>query len=157
MNDRAHEHNLLEPALRGVSRSRRDEGDQPWRLGSQLYVGFFGGPLAVAAIAWINSDRLGMPARRRLLTLVVGLAAFLAMLVAAVATEQGIGGSQRLVLSLAGVASFGILFLLQRSPDRVYHAFAEGDEDQMYDSLWGPGLAATLGFGFVQVAILLAL
>lgn len=157
MNGRANENDLLQPALRGVRRVRRGEGDQPWRLGSQLYVGFFGGPLALAAIAWFNSDRLGMPKPRRLLIPLVGLAGFLAMIVAAVATEQGVGGSQRLLLSVAGVASFGILFLLQRSPDRVYHAFADGDENQVYDSLWGPGLAATVGFGLLQVAILLAL
>ena len=39
---------LLRPVLAGHQRT----GYKPWRLQSQIYVGFFGGALAVGAIAF---------------------------------------------------------------------------------------------------------
>jgi len=41
---------LLTPTLTGQREPQR-EGGLPWRLGSQVYVAFFGGVLAVTAIA----------------------------------------------------------------------------------------------------------
>lgn len=145
---------LFQPSLRGVARKPREEGNRPWRLGSQFYVAFFGGPLAVAAIAWFNSERLGMPTSARRWIPVVGLAGLVASVVAAVAADTDFGGAQRLIVRISGVAAFGLLYLLQRAPDRVYHAFSEGDEDAIYDSLWGPGLAATVGLGIVTAIVL---
>src|SRR3954462_12283685 len=39
----------------------RAKGERPWRLSSQFYVGFFGGALAVSALAWLNAERLDAP------------------------------------------------------------------------------------------------
>ena len=153
--ERAPNDDLFQPSLRGVRRKRLAEGERPWRLGSQFYVAFFGGPLAVAAIAWFNARRLGMPSARTWLIPAVGLAGLVATIVAALVVDADLGDSQRLVARIAAVATFGVLYLLQRAPDRVYHAFADGDdEEHMYDSLWGPGLAATFGLGILQLGIL---
>ncbi len=151
--DRRHD-DLFEPSLTGRARPRPPEGERPWRLGSQFYVAFFGGVLAVAAIAWVNAGRLGLePARRRLIPLVA-----LGGLVGVVATVELSGGgeiesSQRILARVIAVATFGVLYAIQNSADRVYHTFLPGDEDEMYDSLWGPGLAATFGLGLVQLGI----
>jgi hypothetical protein len=154
--ERAGSDDLFEPSLQGRRRKPLAEGERPWRLGSQFYVAFFGGPLAVAAIAWFNARRLGMPSSRTWLMPVAGLAGLVATVVAAIVVDADLGESQRLVARIAAVATFGVLYLLQRAPDRVYHAFADGDEDDIYDSLWGPGLAATFGLGIVQLIILAA-
>ena len=156
MNEQNARDDLFQPSLRGVARKPREEGNRPWRLGSQFYVAFFGGPLAVAAIAWFNAERLGMPSSARRWIPAIGLAGLVASVVAAVAIDTDLGGAQRLIVRIAGVAAFGLLYLLQRAPDRVYHAFNEGDEDALYDSLWGPGLAATFGLGILQAIILAA-
>lgn len=145
---------LFQPSLRGVQRKKPAEGERPWRLGSQFYVAFFGGPLAVAAIAWFNARRLGMPLSRTWMIPAAGVAGLVATIVAALVVDADLGDSQRLVGRIAAVATFGVLYLLQRAPDRAYHAFADGDEDTMYDSLWGPGLAATFGLGILQLGIL---
>jgi hypothetical protein len=58
---------------------------------------------------------------------------------------------------LVGVATGGVLVALQTSADRVYHSYGEGDEDELYDSLWVPGLAATFGLGLVQGILVYAM
>jgi hypothetical protein len=156
MNDRDATDDLFEPSLRGVARRPRELGSRPWRLRSQFYVAFFGGALAVAAIAWFNSERLGMPASAKRWIPLIGLAGLVASVVAAVMVGTDFSGAQRLIVRVSGVAAFGLLYLLQRTPDRVYHAFGEGDEDAIYDSLWTPGLAATFGLGIVQALVLVA-
>jgi len=156
MNEPEPRDDLFTPSLRGVVRKPRTEGSRPWRLGSQFYVAFLGGALAVAAIAWFNSERLGMrPSTRRWIP-VIGIAGCIASVLAAVATGADLGGAQRLAVRVGGVATFGALYLLQRAPDRVYHAFTEGDDEVLYDSLWIPGLAATIGLGIVQALLLAA-
>jgi hypothetical protein len=154
MNEQDARDDLFQPSLRGVARKPREVGSRPWRLGSQFYVAFFGGPLAVAAIAWFNSERLGMPASTRRWIAATGVAGLIASVAAALVIETDFGGAQRLIVRIAGVVAFGLLYLLQRAPDRVYHAFNDGDEDDLYDSLWGPGLAATFGLGILQAIIL---
>jgi hypothetical protein len=153
MSEPASREELFAPSLRGVRRGPLEEGSRPWRLGSQLYVGFFGGALAVAAIAWVNAERLGVPAARRRLIVLIGAAGVAGTIAAALVAGTDVGNTIRLVARVGGVATFGLLFLVQRPFDRVYHSFTEGDEDQIYDALWVPGLAATFGLGIVQAVL----
>ena len=156
MTEPASRDDLFAPSLRGVRRAPLPEGSRPWRLGSQLYVGFFGGALPVAAIAWVNAGRVGVPASRRRLIPLIGLAGVVATIAAAVVGGTDLGSTNRLIARIAGVVTFGLLFLVQRPFDRVYHSFTEGDEEQIYDRMWGPGLAATVGLGLIQVLLLVA-
>jgi hypothetical protein len=149
-----HDDDLFAPALEGRRRRVLEEGERPWRLSSQFYVAFFGGSLAVATIAWFNAERLGVDRAKKRLIPLVGLGG----LVATIAVIEILGGgefgsSQRILGRVVALAAGGVLYGLQVSADRVYHAYGEGDEEQLYDSLWGPGLAATFGLGIVQALI----
>jgi hypothetical protein len=141
---------LLRPTL--SERSAPVAGaEQPWRLGSQVYVAFFGGALAVAAVAGVNARRLGMD--RVALALIAGLGL------------AGLGGTVALALAVddlpaygrraVALAAWGGMWLLQRSPDRsfAYHARAE----EPYASLWWPGLAAVLAGGALQGLVVYAI
>jgi hypothetical protein len=152
-----HDDDLFAPALEGRRRRALAKGERPWRLGSQFFVAFFGGALAVAAIAWLNAQRLGVdPARRRLIP-IVGLAGLVATVaVIQIFGDGEFGGSQRILGRVVGLATGGVLYGLQVSADRIYHSYGEGDEDELYDSLWVPGLAATFGLGIVQALIVYA-
>jgi hypothetical protein len=127
---------LLQPTLAGHERRPMYK---PWRLGSQVYVAFFGGPLAVGAIAAYNSITLGMPRSARFAIAAIALAAEAAFAAAILLTETD---STRLISIVAGLAAFGGVYLIQRSPDRVYHFHT--DEDEPYDSLFGAGLFAVI-------------
>ncbi len=138
--------NLLRPTLQ----DQRRTGERPWRVESQVYVGFFGGPLAIGAIAFLNSERLGVPGNGRVriaaitaTVLLLGLVAVYAIVDAGILTaEDGVGGL-RLVNGIGGVVAYPFLARVQRSADRVFR-FQHEDED--YASLWGPGfVAAFLG------------
>lgn len=122
---------------------------QPFRLSSQVYVAFFGGALAVGAIGYINAMFLGMPARSRAAIVALALAAegALVAIVAGTDTDQ-----VRILSIVAGLAAFGGAYLLQRSPDRVYHFHA--DEDEPYLSLLGPGLVTCIAARIVEAALL---
>ena len=149
---------LLSPSLEGRRAVRPAKGSRPWRLGSQFYVAFFGGALAATVIAWLNSGRLGLEAQRRRLIPLVGLAAVVAEVVA-LALLVGDPSSREIRFSgrVAGVAAYGALYWLQRPVDRLYHATTEGDDDDIYDSLWVPGLIATFVLGTVQALVVLGL
>jgi hypothetical protein len=126
---------LLRPALTGYRRT----GYRPWRLQSQIYVAFFGGALALGAIALANSVMLGMPRRKQLAIAGAALLAEAALVVVVALTSTG---ALRLGGVAAGLAAYGPAYLLQRSPDRVHHFHAR--EDDPYDSLFGPGLVAVI-------------
>lgn len=147
---------LFEPSLAGKRRPALEEGRRPWRLGSQFYVAFFGGVLAVSAIAWLNARRLGVSPQRRRLIAVVALAGLVGVIVVVLLFGGDVASSQRLLARLVAVGAFGVLYALQMSADRVYHAFEGGDEDDLYDPMWTPGLAATFGLGLVQAGIVAA-
>jgi hypothetical protein len=122
---------------------------QPFRLSSQVYVAFFGGALAVGAIGFINAVFLGMPKRARAAILALALAAEAALVALAAATDTD---QVRLLSIVAGLAAFGGAYLLQRSPDRVYHFHA--DEDEPYLSLFGPGLVTCIAARIFEGALL---
>jgi hypothetical protein len=130
-------HDLLQPTL--ADQERRPSNYKPWRLSSQVYVGFFGGALAVAPIGFHNATTLGMPLRARLAIVAIALAAE-AALIAVVRTTAV--DEVRVLSIVAGLAAFGGAYLLQRSPDRVYHFHT--DDDEPYESLFGAGLVACI-------------
>lgn len=128
---------LLQPVFAGYE--RRPARYKPWRPGSQIYVGFFGGALAVGVIAFANSIMLGMSRRARIAIAGLAVAAEAALLVAAAFSGPGL---VRIGSLLAGLIVYGGAYLLQRSPDRVYHFHT--DEDEPYESLFGAGLVACI-------------
>ena len=129
-------HELLQPVFVG---ERRRTGYKPWRLQSQIYVGFFGGALGVGAIAYANATMLGMSVRARAAIVAIALAVQ-ALMLAFVAVNGS--GSIRIVHSAAGLLAYGGVFLIQRSADRVYHFHTKDPEP--YESLLGPGIMAWL-------------
>jgi hypothetical protein len=139
---------LLQPTL--ADHQRRPAKDKPWRLGSQVYVAFFGGAFAVGAIGFLNAVRLGLSIRARLAIVAVALAAEGALyaVVQATATDE-----IRLVSIAAGLAAFGGAYLIQRSPDRVYHFHYQGDDEE-YESLFVPGLIACVVARFVEALVI---
>ena len=123
-------------------------GERPWRLESQFWVAFFGGPLAASAIAFLNCRRLGVDERTRRWVFAVaaaGLGAAVLFALGLVAADVGSGA--RLGNQAAGVLAYLPLRRLQKSADRVYRFYEERSDDDAYASLWGPGLAAVFGLG----------
>ena len=138
---------LLQPTVAG--HERRPAKYKPWRLGSQVYVAFFGGALAVGAIGFYNAITLGMPVKARLAIVGMALAAEAALVAVVLTTDTD---EVRLVSIVAGLAAFGGSYLLQRSPDRVYHFHA--DEDEPYESLFGAGLIACIVARIIEVVVI---
>ena len=144
---------LLTPTLQG---HLPRVGVRPWRLGSQVYVAFFGGVLAVTPIAFLNAGMLHAPARVRAGIVAIGVAGFAVVLVAAAVLLGGdsVPDGAGTALTLVGVAAWGGMFLLQRSYDRIYATFSrEEDEEELYESLIGPGLIAVIAGFVTQTAI----
>jgi hypothetical protein len=135
---------LLRPTLQGRA-ARPADAPRPWRLGSIVYVAFFGGALAAAAISLLNARRLGRPASTQVAIAALGAAGFAAVLVVAALVGED---SLRIPIRVVALVAFGGMYLLQRSADRVYH-YHQRDEDP-YESLWGPGLAAVFTLGVVE-------
>jgi hypothetical protein len=139
---------LLQPTLAG--REAASPGrPRPWRLTSQVYPAFFGGPLAVGAIAVLNSVWLRMPPRLPIAIGAIALAAEGAFAALYVTVGDSAAG---LATAVAGLAVYGAAYLLQRSPDRVYHYYAR--EDQPYASLFLPGLGAIVAARLIESFIL---
>jgi hypothetical protein len=136
---------LLQPALTGYRRSAH----RPWRLQSQIYVGFFGGALAIGPIAVANAVMLGMSRRLQVLIALVALSAEAALVALVSLTDAD---TVRVISIAAGLAVYGVVYLLQRSPDRVYH-FHTRETDE-YQSLLGPGIVAVIVGRIVESAIL---
>jgi hypothetical protein len=138
---------LLRPTLAG-----HDAGAQtykPYRLSSQVYVGFFGGALALGAIGFLNAALLRMPVRARIAIVAIALAAEAALVAFILATDTDEG---RLASIAAGLVAYGGAYLVQRSADRVYHFHA--DDEEPYQSLIGPGLVACIAARIVEAALI---
>ena len=148
------EDDLLQPSLETARAPVAPKGSRPWRLGSQVYVAFFGGVLATTAIAFLNGRRLGMEQRR--IGAVLGIGALGVATAAAVALLVGVELQTLRILERGiALATFGGQYLVQRTPDRVYHYFTgTHDEDEDYDSLWVPGLIAVVVGGVLQLLLL---
>lgn len=135
---------LFTPSLKGVRRDSLPGTARPWRLSSQFYVAFFGGPLAAAAIAWLNGGRLGLSDARRLAIAGIGAAGLLVTLLLMVAIDPATDGSIRLVVIVVGVVCYLATRELQKPADRVY---AAGRDQAAYASLWLRGIATALVCG----------
>ena len=148
---------LFSPSLKQSARRDLPEGSRPWRLRSQFYVAFLGGPLALGAIGFLNGGRLGLSRERRWAIAGIAIAAFVAVVaLAAVVLAAGtnVNRGPRLMLTVAGVVSFLAAHELQKDADRLYGL--NRDEEQTYDSLWGPGIGAVLLAGISSLAVVAA-
>ena len=146
---------LFSPTLTESARRELPAGSRPWRLGSQFYVAFFGGPLAAGAIAVLNGRRLGLSRERLWAIAGIGLAGFVVLLaVVTVVLDPEADGGPRLILAVAGVASFVAVRELQKGADRLYGL--QREEAQAYDSMLPSGVAVVLACGVASVLVLLA-
>ena len=144
---------LFSPSLTQTARQELSAGSRPWRLGSQLYVAFFGGPLAIGAIGYLNGKRLGLSQQRLWAIAGIGMLGFVALVITVSAFVDA-GGRGRALIAVTGVASYLVARELQKDGDRLYEI--NRNEDEAYDSLWGPGLAAVLVCGTAQALVLVA-
>ncbi len=144
---------LFSPSLSQSTTRQLPEGSRPWRLGSQFYVAFFGGPLAIAAIGFLNATRLGLPSSRRWQIAGAGAAALAGAAVAVLLLDSD--ATPRLVVAIAGAACYVVVRRLQQDADRLYGLGR--DEELAYDSLVGPGLLAVVVGGAATIAFLLGL
>ena len=145
---------LRSPTLQGHGRQLAS-GERPWRIESQFWVAFFGGPLAASAIAFLNCRRLGVAERSRrwvVAVAVAGLGAAVLFAVGLVAADVGSGA--RLGNQAAGVLAYLPLLRLQKPADRVYRFYSEKSDEEAYSSLWGPGLAAVFALGLPVTLVL---
>jgi hypothetical protein len=142
---------LLKPSVEPPARRPGDA--LPWRLGSIVYVAFFGGAAAAAAISVANAQRLGLP--RKVLAQIAALGVAGVVGVIAVAEAVGDGDALRVAIRAVALAAYGGMYLLQRSADRIHH-FHQQDPDAAYESLWGPGLLAVFTFGLAETVLAVA-
>ena len=135
--------------------------DRPWKLLSQFYVAFIGGPLAYTGIAYLNAKRLGLSGARlwaiptlgvamTLISLTVMSYAQIADLDIDGSTDAPFGGFWvRLISRIIAVALFVVFARMQKSADRIYQ-INHAAHDDIYASLWVPGIVASVVLGFVQ-------
>lgn len=121
----------------------------PWRPESIVYPAFFGGPLAATVLGLINGRRLLLGSAQLWLIAATGLACFAGRLAAAMAWDSNSVG--RLGGSIAGIAVWAVVNFLQRRPMRL---FLHNDGEPA--SLIGPGIAAAIGCGLIEVLIIVA-
>ena len=138
---------LFQPTIRD---EQSGSGEPPWRPESILYPAFYGGPLAGATLGVLNGARLGLPRPRLLVIAAAGLAAFAGRAAVTVALSGGSG--LRLVGSVAGVLVWLVVLAFQRKPFRAYTF-----RDVEPDSLVGPGIAAAVGCGLLEIVLLVVL
>ena len=141
---------LFAPSLE-THRPRAQDAARPWPLGSQVYVAFFGGPLAVPAIAFANAVRLQVPVGKRIAILGIGLVAFAAALAIAFGFSDASRQSLRFALNLVAVGGWGVMYLVQRPYERIFVAYGG-----KHESLVRPGLLAVVVSGVLQTAVVIA-
>ncbi|MDP9022581.1 MAG: hypothetical protein M3N57_07770 [Actinomycetota bacterium] len=146
---------LLQPSIaaRGVPGAL----ESPWDPRSMVYVAFFGGVIAITAIAYLDAQRLAVSVRDRHRIIAIGAVAFAAVLLLALPlAPQGAGlfASARPVRFLGrGVAILAhLVFVRLLAPAARAFEIRDGE----YASLWRPGLTAAALGGFAQ-AILVGL
>jgi hypothetical protein len=146
---------LFRASLAGYSAPNK----RPWRLDSQFWVAFFGGPVAAGALAWVNAGRLRLSPARRIAVLSIAAgalvleavgAAVLAVADIASATWDGDWRVLGLTVQGGGAVAHPFLHRVQRTGDRIFR-LVRGDAD--YASLWRPGLFAAVGGGLIGIAV----
>jgi hypothetical protein len=128
-----------------------DMSARPWRLMSQTYVAFFGGVLASTAVAFLNAGRLGVDAAKRRLILLTGLVGLLAVIGVFVLLydDAGLTSGVRVSIRVVAVLCCLVQLRLQRPMDRAFQL--RGVD---YGSLWGWGIAVTIGGAIAEALIL---
>lgn len=140
---------LLQPSVGEDARVAPLEGSRPWRLSSQGYVAFFGGPLGAAIVAGINSSRLRIEPLRIASMALIGVIGLAAVVGFAVIVGQDTS-AVRIGARALGLLFWAPMYLIQRTPDRVYHFYSGRDEEQDYDSLLVPGLIVAFPLALIQ-------
>jgi hypothetical protein len=132
-------------------------GERPWQLSSQFYVAFFGGALAVTAIAWLNAKRLRATEETQRWILILGaLGVVASVVVSYLLYGNNFGSATRIGYRVVAVLLAGAFYKLLQAADRVYSFRSPAPEDEQYDSMWGPGLLATFVGGAVQLGVVFA-
>jgi hypothetical protein len=158
---------LLSPTLQEHSASIPTE--KPWMIQSQFYVAFFGGVLPLTVIAYLNSKKLGLPARKRKQIILMGAIALTVAFAGAmfilnstdagglgqVLHNSGIRRPVRWSLRIVAILLYFPLRHIQMPADRLYQF--NTDEEEPYASLWKAGLLAVLVLGTLQSFAFLAL
>jgi hypothetical protein len=150
---------LFRPSLEARADEVHEGAPRPWSVKPQLFVAFFGGVLALGAIAWQNSGRLGMaPSRRRLIVVTCGVCFVAVVVIGAVlfgmGTDSDATRQARLGSRLVAVGAYLVCERLQRPWERAYR-LRRGDN--AFESLWKPGIAAVVVLGVVQALLLASL
>ncbi|GAA1517796.1 hypothetical protein [Kribbella lupini] len=144
---------MADELLRPTITANVDLSVRPWRLMSQAYVAFFGGVLAVTLIAFLNARRLGVDAARQRQILAVGLVGLVVSAVVVVLlTEDDASSGLRIVTRVVAVVCCLVQLRIQQPMDRAFQLRGTG-----HKSLWGPGIAAVIGLGLVELVLLAVL
>ncbi|GAB3824611.1 hypothetical protein [Kribbella italica] len=144
---------MADELLRPTITANVDLSVRPWRLMSQAYVAFFGGVLAVTLIAFLNARRLGLDASRQRQILAVGVVALVVSAAVVVfLTDDDASSGLRVATRIVAVVCCLAQLRIQRPMDRAFQL--RGTD---YKSLWGPGIAAVIGLGLVELVLLAAL
>jgi hypothetical protein len=144
---------MADELLRPTITANVDLSVRPWRLMSQAYVAFFGGVLAVTLIAFLNARRLGVDAARQRQILAVGVVALVVSAAVVVfLTDDEASSGLRIATRVVAVLCCLVQLRIQRPMDRAFQL--RGTD---YKSLWGPGIAAVIGLGIVELVLLAVL
>jgi hypothetical protein len=114
--------------------------------------------LAVTGIAFLNGQRLGLDNTKLTAILVVGVATMIISLTVVwyVLSIKDFGDDERfwvrVILRVFAVGLSGVLYQIQKSGDRIYQS-NHYKHDDMYESLWVPGLIAAVALGVLQAAL----
>jgi hypothetical protein len=136
---------MQDDLFRPTIRERPVPGAPPWRPQSIAYPAFFGGPLAGAVLGVLNGRRLALPGRHLLAIAGAGLACFGVRLAIGVKAGES---SMRLSGAVAGLLVWVVVLALQRKAFRATQIRGVKPAN-----LFGPGLAAFLGCGFLEAAV----
>lgn len=127
--------------------------DKAWPLHWQLVVALVGGIVPAAVLAGINTERLGLPASRKLLCYAIALVGLGLMVMMAYQRTLDVPlllpGQKFRAVQLSGVlvggAGWLLLALLQFPTLQKYR-----QEGKAFGNMWAPGLMSVLIFGLPQ-------
>ena len=145
--------NLFEPSLQQTNEPIYKHG-KPWKPYSQIWVAFFGGTLALGAIAYLNGRRLAMTQSKQLqMIAIIIMGIFVTFIGSFLLAQYGL--TERIHLRLFSRVTALLTFLgvqySQKSAIRVYNYYNK--TSNYYDSLLGPGFVAVMVLGTIQNVI----
>ena len=142
---------LLQPTVTTNPPASRQK---PWRIGSQVWIAFFGGILPVTVIAILNAQRLGIDKRKRWLMAAAGFVALVILgalwfrvpVKPSFITFAREARDMRIYGRVIAVAVFLLLAAMQKPAEARYMTFSDGE----HASLWKAGFLATFFLGLLQ-------